>query len=199
MFMLTLNCCRSDFDSLQQPLPPPLTHLLDLKRLPNMTTHYEGQLSLADIADLAGVTRPAVSNWRARNDDFPAPVEGSPERRPLFSLHEVLTWLAGQNLLPSNWKTNATAVLVSSAINPMAVGSGGSATVVLVALAVLAVYKNGGGEEWDELLEQEEDAYSALTRFLKILSPDVLSGEQVANIIAETSSTPEDGLKTMVN
>ena len=164
-----------------------------------MTTHYEGQLSLADIADLAGVTRPAVSNWRARNDDFPAPVEGSPERRPLFSFHEVLTWLAGQKLLPSNWKTNATAVLVSSAINPMAVGSGGSATVVLVALAVLAVYKNGGGEEWDELLEQEEDAYSALTRFLKILSPDVLSGEQVANIIAETSSTPEDDLKTMVN
>src|SRR5690625_3907565 len=157
MFMLTLNCCLNDSNLRQRQPPPPSTHLLHLERLPNMTTHYEGHLSLADIADLAGVSRPAVSNWRARNDDFPAPVEGSPERRPLFSFHEVLTWLAGQKLLPSNWKTNATAVLVSSAINPMAVGSGGSATVVLVALAVLAVYKNGGGEEWDELLEQEED------------------------------------------
>lgn len=49
----------------------------------------------AEIARLAGVTRAAVSNWRRRYDDFPAPVSGG-ARAPLFSLPEVRAWLAKQ-------------------------------------------------------------------------------------------------------
>ncbi|SIO87077.1 class I SAM-dependent DNA methyltransferase [Nocardiopsis sp. JB363] len=45
----------------------------------------------ADIARLAGVRRPAVSNWRRRFDDFPAPVDGAADR-PLFALEEVRNW-----------------------------------------------------------------------------------------------------------
>ncbi|GAB3698446.1 N-6 DNA methylase [Nocardiopsis oceani] len=45
----------------------------------------------ADIARLAGVRRPAVSNWRRRFDDFPAPVGGSADR-PLFGLEEIRDW-----------------------------------------------------------------------------------------------------------
>ncbi|WP_160051344.1 class I SAM-dependent DNA methyltransferase [Nocardiopsis sp. FR26] len=45
----------------------------------------------ADIARLSGVRRPAVSNWRRRFDDFPAPVAGT-AANPLFTLEAVHTW-----------------------------------------------------------------------------------------------------------
>ncbi|MFJ3207539.1 HsdM family class I SAM-dependent methyltransferase [Streptomyces flaveolus] len=49
----------------------------------------------SEIARLAGVTRAAVSNWRRRYDDFPAPAGGS-VNSPLFALGEVQTWLSKQ-------------------------------------------------------------------------------------------------------
>ncbi|GAA3214346.1 hypothetical protein GCM10020256_15110 [Streptomyces thermocoprophilus] len=49
----------------------------------------------AEIARLAGVTRAAVSNWRRRYDDFPAPAGGA-ANSPLYSLAEVQAWLARQ-------------------------------------------------------------------------------------------------------
>ncbi|MER6252849.1 N-6 DNA methylase [Streptomyces sp. NPDC001584] len=49
----------------------------------------------AEIARLAGVTRAAVSNWRRRYDDFPAPAGGA-ANSPLFALAEVQGWLEKQ-------------------------------------------------------------------------------------------------------
>ncbi|WP_306324405.1 N-6 DNA methylase [Streptomyces venezuelae] len=49
----------------------------------------------AEIARIAGVTRAAVSNWRRRHKDFPAPAGGS-SGTPLFSLSDVRAWLANQ-------------------------------------------------------------------------------------------------------
>ncbi|MEU8343904.1 N-6 DNA methylase [Actinomadura meyerae] len=46
---------------------------------------------MADIARRAGVQRPAVTNWRRRHADFPAPTERSP--RELFDAAEVARWL----------------------------------------------------------------------------------------------------------
>ncbi|KQX93029.1 MULTISPECIES: N-6 DNA methylase [Streptomyces] len=53
-------------------------------------------VTAAEIARLAGVTRAAVSNWRRRYDDFPAPVTDSTSS-PLFALSGVRTWLATQH------------------------------------------------------------------------------------------------------
>jgi SAM-dependent methyltransferase len=52
----------------------------------------EGLVSPSDIADLVGVSRGAVSNWRKRTKTFPEPVAGTPSK-PLFSLKEVTDWL----------------------------------------------------------------------------------------------------------
>ncbi|GAA2077512.1 N-6 DNA methylase [Aeromicrobium halocynthiae] len=52
----------------------------------------EGLVSPSDIADIAGVSRGAVSNWRKRTQTFPAPVAGTPSK-PLFSRGEVTEWL----------------------------------------------------------------------------------------------------------
>ncbi|MFF7352752.1 N-6 DNA methylase [Streptomyces filipinensis] len=49
----------------------------------------------AEIARLAGVTRAAVSNWRRRYDDFPAPAGGG-ANSPLYALAEVQEWLDRQ-------------------------------------------------------------------------------------------------------
>ncbi|WP_405683131.1 class I SAM-dependent DNA methyltransferase [Streptomyces sp. NBC_00057] len=53
-------------------------------------------VTAAEIGRLAGVTRAAVSNWRRRYDDFPAPATDS-SSSPLFSLSEVRAWLARQH------------------------------------------------------------------------------------------------------
>jgi hypothetical protein len=52
-------------------------------------------VTLAGIARIAGVGRAAVSNWRRRHDDFPAPVGGT-DVSPQFSLAEVERWLEDQ-------------------------------------------------------------------------------------------------------
>lgn len=49
----------------------------------------------SEIARLAGVTRAAVSNWRRRYEDFPAPAGGA-ANSPLFDLAAVQAWLDKQ-------------------------------------------------------------------------------------------------------
>ncbi|GAB3443902.1 N-6 DNA methylase [Streptomonospora sediminis] len=55
-------------------------------------------VSAAEIARLAGVGRAAVSNWRRRYGDFPAPVGGT-DTSPSFDLREVRGWLKQQGKL----------------------------------------------------------------------------------------------------
>ncbi|SBT40657.1 N-6 DNA methylase [Micromonospora auratinigra] len=56
-------------------------------------------ITAAEIARLAGVGRAAVSNWRKRHPDFPAPVGGS-AASPEFDLIQVEQWLRDQGKLP---------------------------------------------------------------------------------------------------
>ncbi|MGY1498954.1 N-6 DNA methylase [Streptomyces sp. QTS52] len=55
-------------------------------------------VSRPDIARLAGVKRPAVTNWERRHPEYPAPVGGDPE---LFRSGEVLAWLSTRTI-PAN-------------------------------------------------------------------------------------------------
>ncbi|WP_327045400.1 N-6 DNA methylase [Microbispora sp. NBC_01189] len=55
----------------------------------------EATVTAADIARMVGVGRAAVSNWRRRYADFPAPVGGT-ATSPTFSLEAVEEWLLGQ-------------------------------------------------------------------------------------------------------
>jgi SAM-dependent methyltransferase len=50
-------------------------------------------MTVSDIADLAGVQRATVSNWRRRHEDFPKPLPDSPGR-PQFDGASVRDWLA---------------------------------------------------------------------------------------------------------
>ncbi|WP_432828540.1 N-6 DNA methylase [Dactylosporangium sp. CA-092794] len=55
-------------------------------------------LTASGIAQLAGVGRAAVSNWRRRYADFPAPVGGTPAS-PTFNARAVEQWLRSQGKL----------------------------------------------------------------------------------------------------
>ncbi|ETK36589.1 N-6 DNA methylase [Microbispora sp. ATCC PTA-5024] len=55
----------------------------------------EATVTAADIARMVGVGRAAVSNWRRRYEDFPAPVGGT-ATSPTFSLTAVEEWLLHQ-------------------------------------------------------------------------------------------------------
>ncbi|MEU0559373.1 N-6 DNA methylase [Dactylosporangium sp. NPDC006015] len=56
-------------------------------------------ITAAEIARLAGVGRAAVSNWRKRHADFPAPVGGTPAS-PEFDVAEIERWLHRQGKAP---------------------------------------------------------------------------------------------------
>ncbi|MDP9458815.1 MAG: N-6 DNA methylase [Actinomycetota bacterium] len=53
-------------------------------------------ITLAEVAELAGVSRPAVSNWRKRFPDFPQPAAGT-GGSPLFQPQEVEEWLRSRD------------------------------------------------------------------------------------------------------
>ncbi|MFE2979090.1 N-6 DNA methylase [Streptomyces sp. NPDC059258] len=55
-------------------------------------------VSLADIARMVGVGRAAVSNWRRRHENFPAPLDGN-DVSPQFSWAEVEAWLRAEGKL----------------------------------------------------------------------------------------------------
>ncbi|HEX4114823.1 MAG TPA: N-6 DNA methylase [Solirubrobacteraceae bacterium] len=57
-----------------------------------MTADPQGFLSPSDIAELAGVRRTVVSNWRRRHSDFPVAIAGT-DANPLFARDEVVGWL----------------------------------------------------------------------------------------------------------
>lgn len=62
-----------------------------------MSDYEPGDLvSSADIARLANTTPQAISNWRARNSDFPEAVAGT-EKRPRFLYSQILEWLQRNN------------------------------------------------------------------------------------------------------
>lgn len=52
----------------------------------------DGMVGLAEIAQLAGVTPAAVSNWRSRSADFPSPVANL-RAGPVFDQGQVRRWL----------------------------------------------------------------------------------------------------------
>ncbi|HCJ48870.1 MAG TPA: hypothetical protein DHW40_06020 [Microbacterium sp.] len=56
------------------------------------TASNDGLLAPSDIADLAGVSRAAVSNWRKRMSDFPSPVAGT-VNKPLFAATDIQAWM----------------------------------------------------------------------------------------------------------
>ncbi|WP_336080871.1 N-6 DNA methylase [Nocardia sp. SSK8] len=75
-------------------------------------------VAAAEISRLAGVTRATVSNWRRRHADFPAPVPGGSESRPLFDLAEVQQWLRGHGVTAADSPVQRLRTLLRAEVAP---------------------------------------------------------------------------------
>lgn len=60
--------------------------------MPNRRIDTEQIVGCAEIADRAGTSRQAVSNWRTRDVGFPNPI-AELECGPIFYWPEVMDWL----------------------------------------------------------------------------------------------------------
>lgn len=76
------------------------------------TMDDHGLVSTSDIAEIAGVSRGAVSNWRKRRIAFPQQVGGT-NAKPLFSRSAVVSWLheRGYTVDHDGGETNVWAAL----------------------------------------------------------------------------------------
>lgn len=106
----------------------------------------------SDIAELARVSRAAVSNWRKREHlKFPKPVEGTASR-PLFDKAEVVAWLRSQG---KSVQANVERALWESSNVLRGALSIEEATELIVTLACLrAVSEDAGDGMWRRLREQ---------------------------------------------
>ena len=69
------------------------TFLCTLYTGSKMTGQYDGDLvGINEIAEMAGVSRQAVTNWRARATDFPNPVSELASG-PIFRRSQIRSWL----------------------------------------------------------------------------------------------------------
>ena len=66
-------------------------------------------LGLYEIAELAGVSPPAVANWRNRNVDFPKPAADL-KSGPVFRAHEVRAWLRRRKELDNGMEKDSVQV-----------------------------------------------------------------------------------------
>jgi chromosome partitioning protein len=154
-------------------------------------------LGVAEVADLAGVTRQAVSNWRARYDSFPRPVENL-QSGPVWDRETVDKWV-------KSFKGEETHVL--SFIN-LKGGVGKTTTAVAVAemlahedrkhvlLVDLDPQTNAtvtliSEEQWAEM---DAEGRTVAQLFADRLNPNEPPRFDIENAIAHRVSTVSDGI-----
>lgn len=161
-----------------------------------------GQLAIKDVAALADVTRAAVSNWRARHEDFPQPTPDSPPRRPLFDLQEILAWLKNKDLLPENAEKKQAEIALTAAANELRASHIDPISATTLALYLLALRKQADTSQDDsdwqqiraatttgDLIQALEQAPAPARLDGATILPwaqikDLLSDESAANLVA---------------
>ncbi|MFJ6297524.1 N-6 DNA methylase [Streptomyces griseoviridis] len=135
----------------------------------------------AEIARLAGVTRAAVSNWRRRRSDFPAPVGGT-SASPLFSLAEVRQWLDGQR----------DGREVSGEVRLWQALRGAYGEEMAGALAALGEYLRGDAEGL-----ADQAAREAVDGLVADRTPTEVMDALVARLLESTARAALDGASTL--
>jgi type I restriction-modification system DNA methylase subunit/predicted DNA-binding transcriptional regulator AlpA len=143
-------------------------------------------ISLTDVAKMAQVSRPAVSNWRRRYEDFPQPVQET-GATSLFQLAEVERWMRRHGkrfVVPSvDQRVWSAFGVVRGAVLPE---DAAEMAAVLLGLSVLAD-RLGVAERTtlDEALREESDErlLSALERLVRKVEWPGLLDETVADVL----------------
>lgn len=105
-----------------------------------MADTKSGLMTLQQIADKAGVSRTAVSNWRKRHAGFPEVAPESSTRSPLFAVDEVEEWLAQRGIVVETLRS-AEAVAADMVQSSRLLGED-VAPVVAVVLGLVAACRS---------------------------------------------------------
>lgn len=105
----------------------------------------------SDIAEMAGVSRAAVSNWRKRATDFPAPAGGT-SVKPLFDRAAVTSWLEGRQYVVSNDRGHIEVFGIFNAFRGlMQIESMVSLLLAMLCAKKLSAASSADTERWDGL------------------------------------------------
>jgi hypothetical protein len=135
-----------------------------------------GLMTLQQIADKAGVSRTAVSNWRKRHADFPEVAPESSTRSPLFLADEVSQWLDRRGITVES-RRSAEAV-AADMVQSSRLLSEDVAPVAAVALGLLAACRSTRqGQENSDLAKRF--AEETEPRGILLAAIDLLDAEGV--------------------
>ncbi|QGU05909.1 N-6 DNA methylase [Corynebacterium comes] len=104
-------------------------------------------LASADIADIAHVSRSAVSNWRNRGKGFPEPINPDQPRRPLFDQEEVFAWFEANGIAYT--RPDATQELIGI-LDQLRNALDLSSPETMVLLLTAALKAHGEDVDWPE-------------------------------------------------
>lgn len=121
------------------------------------------------MADMAGVSRAAVSNWRKRDEEFPGRVSGSASK-PLFSREDAVAYLRARGYSPSEGDAR---LAVWSAMNLLR-GKVTTEESVELLLAV-AVEQMTGGDTRPLRTQVPAELVENMTKVLATVPPEELA------------------------
>jgi hypothetical protein len=162
----------------------------------NMSDTKHQMISLSEVAELAGVRPSAVSNWRRRHHDFPAPRSADVGERYLRT--EVQAWLE----LHGKWQ-GATGTSLSSTLwavlSAMPVDTWEAATLLLQALVLRTrVARASASREphfvgWDEL----RDAYGFAVReqWARVTESICSNDPSLQRALSLSTALPDEAIK----
>jgi hypothetical protein len=128
------------------------------------------RVTVSEIAQLAGVSVSAVSNWRKRYADFPAPVEGA-AAGDFFALNDVLVWLERRGKKVRAPKPVGLNELLWGVANALRDVGEANESLLLAMLQVLTLWRfsvnrnaravSGDASAWSRLVAASEDQLPA--------------------------------------
>lgn len=130
-----------------------------------MDRSTEGLVALSDIADLAGVSRAAVSKWRKQRDGFPQECGGTISR-PLFKRVEVEDWLR-DNGYSAEVERGAAPLRVLASINRFGTDMD-AAGIRMFVLSILCARKLADGTRKLERLQKAATAGCLLDALVEV-------------------------------
>jgi hypothetical protein len=133
-------------------------------------------MSMAEIAELADVKRPVVTNWRRRYRSFPAPIGGD-ELGLLFDSRQVADWLIATGRDPGG-RIEADLSLYALA----GLGSGLPANSLLAWVTALIALRNLDGESLADLAADTEETLA--TRAARLDPHDMCLRSEIGTLPA---------------